>query len=125
MSIVIYLDAVKGEDGATKSLIPVLKVYQRGLLMWFDRHNSYYDEYLYGPGQWYEFSPSQVDELLKDCQDAIKGVGWFFENPIDTYAYGDYPMETEDYQHIADTLEDFKNKQGKDWEKLWFLYNAS
>ena len=67
MSIVIYLDAVKGEDGATKSLIPVLKVYQRGLLMWFDRHNSYYDEY------WYDFKEYKAlkkdyDKLQKECE---------------------------------------------------------
>lgn len=124
MSTTIYLDAVKAEPGEAGSFIPVLRTHPKEIMMWFDRHNSYDNDYLIGAGLFFEFSPKDIDELIKDCKDYLKREGWFEDNPLDETIYGDSLMDPVDCQDIIDTLEEFKRKQGEDWEKLWFLYSV-
>lgn len=123
MSATIYLDAVKAEPGEAGSFIPVLRADSKEIMMWFDRHNSY-EDYLLGAGRFYEFNSQDIDELIKDCKDYLKGEGWFEDNPLDETIYGDRLMDPVDCQNIIDTLEEFKKEQGDGWEKLWFLYSA-
>ena len=122
MGIILYLDAVKGECGATRSLIPALRAGgDKELLYWFDRHNCYGEDLL-SPGPWYEYQPEDIDELIKDCKDAVSGNGWFIDNPPDKY-HGNQSIDADGYQAVVDILEKFKKKQGEDWDNLFFLYS--